>query len=211
MDKKCIIFGGGDYCLNNKIVKEKDDFVICADSGYLHAKKTNIDVDLIVGDFDSLDILMIDQDISIIKTSSIKDETDMYLAIQEAIKRGYQNIDIYGALGGRIEHSLANITLLKYFVSYSITLIDGNLRIFVLKDKDIYKIDSQCFGYVSIFSLTPTSNILIQGLKYELDNKDIYANYPLGIDNEAIGLDAIVKVNEGIILVISRFEDKNML
>ena len=74
----------------------------------------NLDIDLIVGDFDSL--CNIPANVNIYKLPKEKDETDLFVAIEEGMKKGYTEFHIYGALGGRIEHSIANIQILIWYL-----------------------------------------------------------------------------------------------
>ena len=128
---KCIIIGAGNF-VNELITKEKDDLLICADAGYRYIKDKNIEVDLLVGDFDSIKELP--ENIDIYRLPKEKDETDLYVAILEGIKKGYKEFDIYGSLGGRIEHSIANIQILVNLAKQNIkaTLIDQNINHCVL-------------------------------------------------------------------------------
>ena len=196
---KCILIGNGEYH-NDLIMKNKDDLLIVVDGGYNHLKNKNITIDLIVGDLDSINDLP--NDIETIKYPEIKDYTDMDLAIREGIKRGYSEFIIYGALGKRLEHSITNIYLLQKYKDYNIKLIDQNLECFVLENKT-YNFKNK--GLISIFSLTDKSIVSIKGLKYNLENKELTNSFPLGIDNQALGLDASIKVTEGVVLVMTRF------
>lgn len=196
---KCILIGNGEYH-NDLIMKNKDDLLIVVDGGYNHLKNKNITIDLIVGDLDSINDLP--NNIETIKYPEIKDYTDMDLAIREGIKRGYSEFIIYGALGKRLEHSITNIYLLQKYKDYNIKLIDQNLECFVLENKT-YNFKNK--GLISIFSLTDKSIVSIKGLKYNLENKELTNSFPLGIDNQALGLDASIKVTEGVVLVMTRF------
>ena len=75
----------------------QDFFIISADAGYLHAKKLGLKTNILIGDFDTLAEIPTDID-EVIKFPKEKDDTDTMLAIKLAIERGYDNIDIYGAL-----------------------------------------------------------------------------------------------------------------
>lgn len=196
---KCILIGNGEYH-NDLIMKNKDDLLIVVDGGYNHLKNKNITIDLIVGDLDSINDLP--NNIETIKYPEIKDYTDMDLAIREGIKRGYSEFIIYGALGKRLEHSITNIYLLQKYKDYNIKLIDQNLECFVLENKT-YNFKNK--GLISIFSLTDKSIVSIKGLKYNLENKELTNSFPLGIDNQALGLNASIKVTEGVVLVMTRF------
>jgi thiamine pyrophosphokinase len=196
---KCIIIGAGSFN-NPKIIKEKDDLLICADGGYLYARKLDLKVDLLVGDFDSLKDIPLD--VQTVKLNKIKDETDLYIAIEEGIKRGYQTFDIYGALGGRIEHTIANIQILANLKSKGLTakLIDDKTIVEMLST-GTYIYNERC-GYISLFSYTKESTITIKNLLYEVNNKTISNEFPLGIDNEFIGKESTVTVHNGLVLSI---------
>lgn len=196
---KCIIIGAGSFN-NPKIIKEKDDLLICADGGYLYAAKQDLKVDLLVGDFDSLKDIPLD--VETVKLNKIKDETDLYIAIEEGIKRGYQTFDIYGALGGRIEHTIANIQILVNLKSKGLTakLIDDKTIVEMLST-GTYIYNERC-GYISLFSYTEESTITIKNLLYEVNNKTISSKFPLGIDNEFIGKESTVTVHNGLVLSI---------
>lgn len=197
---KCIIIGAGNF-QNEIITKEKEDLLICADAGYSYVKDMNLDIDLIVGDFDSL--CNIPANVNIYKLPKEKDETDLFVAIEEGMKKGYTEFHIYGALGGRIEHSIANIQILSNLTTRNIKakLFDQNTIIEVLSlGTHIYS--EEMNGYISLFSLTEESIISINHLKYELQNKVITNLFPLGIDNEFIGRVATINIHKGLVLSI---------
>ena len=197
---KCIIIGAGNF-QNEIINKEKDDLLICADAGYSYVKDMNIDVDLLVGDFDSLN--SVPSDINIYKLPKEKDETDLYIAIEEGIKKGYQEFYIYGALGGRIEHSFANIQILSKLAKQNIKakLIDQNTVVEVLTE-GVHIYSKEMIGYFSLFSLSEKSVITIENLKYELNKQELTYLFPLGIDNEFIGKESTINIHKGLVLSI---------
>ena len=207
--KKCIIIGAGDF--NEKsILKNKDDLLIIADGGYnnyLKLDNYNLDdIDLLIGDFDSLDInnIKLSSNTKIIKLNPIKDDTDIVDACKYGLDIGYNEFYIYGCLGKRLEHSIANIQVLSYLKDHNSNgyLIDLNKVIRVIKNEKI-SFDSSYKGYVSIFSLyTKSSGVTLRNLKYELDNYDLYENFPLGIDNEFIEKESSIEVKDGKLLII---------
>ena len=197
---KCIIIGAGNF-QNEVIIKEKDDLLICADAGYSYIKDTDLKVDLLVGDFDSLND--IPTNINIYKLPKAKDETDLYVAIEKGIKQGYTEFIIYGSLGGRIEHSIANIQILSKLATQKIKakLIDQNTIVEVLTE-GTYIYDKELNGYLSLFSLSEKSLISLKNLKYDLDKKELTHLFPLGIDNEFIGLVSTIYIHQGLVLSI---------
>ena len=95
---------------NLDFILEEGDLVIGADGGYLTLVKNRIKPNIVIGDFDSYtgDI----ECESIIKFPVKKDFADSALAIEYAISQGYKKIVVYGAIGGSLDHTLANIALL---------------------------------------------------------------------------------------------------
>ena len=73
MEKNCLIIAGGEYAPVNKT---EYDYVIACDKGYKYALDMDIVPDLVIGDFDSLDI-NVKKDTPVIKLPKIKDDTDM--------------------------------------------------------------------------------------------------------------------------------------
>ena len=101
------------YCKN---LINKDDFIICADGGTRHAYNMKIMPNLIIGDLDSSQIFYIEYfrnlGVEIIKYPVDKDKTDTHICVLHALEFS-NSIILIGALGSRLDHSLANISLLK--------------------------------------------------------------------------------------------------
>lgn len=207
---KCIIIGAGQLNIS-KIVIDNNDYVICADGGYIYAKQLNIKPNLIVGDFDSLKEEI--KDIEVIQYPKEKNETDTYLAIEEGIKRGYHDFVLYGCLGGRLEHTIANLQMMAKFIKKgaSIEIIDDDIYIKLLKRHDEVGISANFNGYISLFSFSRFSNVSIKGLKYPLSHYTLSSHFPLGLDNEATTEDGIIKIHYGLVLlIISKKQVENM-
>lgn len=169
-------------------VTESD--IICADGGYKHL--SGIVPVAVVGDLDSLNTAPVG--VPFIRYPVEKNETDGQLAIDYCADRGYDNIVIYGALGGRIEHILGNLGLLAYATEKNITAIikEPDLTIELLSGtftKNVEKGDKISFypfgGDVTV--------IHSRGLYYPLENLHLAAGANRGVSNIAtdkkIGLD----------------------
>ncbi|MGN1195171.1 MAG: thiamine diphosphokinase [Acutalibacteraceae bacterium] len=111
----CYIIGAGDADKIN-IKAERGDYVICADGGYGKALSNEIKPDLTVGDFDSYG--KIPNEKSIIVHPAEKDDTDSMLAVKCGLERGYRTFIMYGMLGGRLDHTFANIQLLGFICEH---------------------------------------------------------------------------------------------
>lgn len=203
MKKRCVIIGAGEF-LENKIDLFENDFIIAADGGYKHCLSVNVKPHLVVSDFDSYSEEI--QDVEVIRCIPEKDDTDMLLAIHEGIKRGCDTFVIYGALGGRLEHTFANIQCLKYLCEqgYVAKMISKDCCVQVVNNE--IEFDEKNKGYISVFSLSDSSVVSIENLKYTLNYGKLTNSYPLGIDNEFIGKKSKIVVHAGYVLVITNKE-----
>ena len=107
----CYIFGAlemkaFDYKIN------ESDLVIAADCGIKNAEKFKINPHIIIGDFDSLGYVP-EADNTIIHPIE-KDDTDTLLAVKKGFEMGYTSFRIFGCVGGRLDHTLANIQTADY-------------------------------------------------------------------------------------------------
>lgn len=205
--KTCFILAGGDFDGFYDQIND-DDLIIAADRGYEHAVATNIRPDIIIGDFDSTNNPELS---NVIKLNPIKDFTDTKAAIMQAVDRGYENIIIYGALGGRESHTIANIRACLEFKMQGVNIVlkSKYKEIFVVDQEYSYEFDDQKDFYVSIFALSDIARgIKISGLYYELDNFDMDISNSLGVSNETCGNDFTISVKEGYLLII--IEKKEM-
>ena len=197
--KKCLIISGGKF---EKIkLTEKYDLIIACDKGYLYAKKLKIKPDVIVGDFDSSKKPKHLE--NVIAVSSIKDDTDTGLAVKHALNNGYKDIDIICALGGRLDHVFANVSLMKYIVEHKgVARILSNDVVLMSVGKGKTRIKKDKSKYLSIFSLSDKSKIdYIKGTKYDVKNVVLRNSFPLGVSNEIINKFADIKIDNGMVLI----------
>ncbi|MDO5047637.1 MAG: thiamine diphosphokinase [Anaerococcus sp.] len=203
---RCFIFAGGSFDGFFDQIKE-GDLVIGADKGYTYARENDIDLDYIIGDFDSSTKPLGD---NVLILKPIKDYTDTVEAINLARKKGYKKIIIYGGLGGRESHTIANIRALYHFKKkgIDISLKAKGKEIFIIDDKLSYPYEGKDF-YVSIFSLTNiTRGLTIKGLFYELNSYDLSMDDLITVSNQTKGRDFSISIKEGALVVV--FEDFNL-
>lgn len=201
LNRKCYIVGGGEnFGLTFK--KEPGDYVIAADAGYRHLEEAGIEVDMVVGDFDSLGT--IPDHPNLVKLNPIKDVTDTWEAVRLGMEKGYSEFHLYACTGGRIDHTMANVQLLKYLAEKESKgyLYDKELVLTVIKDSSL-SFDDTWKGYISMFSLSDESKgVTIQGLKYDVDNILLDNSFSLGVSNEFTGNPSEISVQEGCLLVV---------
>lgn len=197
----CYIVGAGD-CVGIDFKKNNGDLVIAADGGYKYLENAGIVPDIVVGDFDSLGV--IPEGENIIKLNPMKDITDLHAAADIGIERGYSQFVIYGALGGRFDHSLANIQLIARLsqIGKTASIRDGKTVITAVTDGEI-TFGSSNKGYVSLFSHSDKcENVSIRGLKYTLDNAELKNNFSLGVSNEFIGEESVISIGKGTAIIV---------
>lgn len=198
---KALIFSGGRFSGIPEWIKINEyDFIVAADSGYLSAQSVGIIPDIFVGDFDSLSEIEVKSK-EIIRLLPIKDMTDTQEAIDVAAARGAKEITILGALGGRIDHAIANLHLLKYGrkkgLSIKIEDCDSSVSL-ITKPTRIKKRPGFC---LSLIPLTDCNGVSISGVFYPLKNASMPVGNPYGISNEFVD-DALIEVKTGDMLLM---------
>lgn len=200
--KVCSIICGAPCDLDKKLVS---GYVIAVDSGYDRCVKAMVKPNLLVGDFDSVNLTLPDG-IERIQAPAEKDETDSFLAASEAVKRGYNELRFFCALGGRLSHSLANIQIMRDFINKGVIckLFGDFTEVFPLQNgtESIAKFK----GYLSVFSLDEKSVVSISGAKYPLSQHELTADNPLGISNEITADFAEITVHSGCCAIVTEVQ-----
>ena len=199
----CYIFGAGEFVPCN-ITLTESDLVIAADGGYDHLLQIGLRADVVIGDFDSVTSSEIWEDTVCEKLTypPEKDDTDMMLAIKLGLSRGFGQFNIYGGLGGRLDHTVANIQALSFLAEHSAQgiLHHPDYELTVIKNSS-FTVAKDKTGYISVFSLSDTSeNVTIKGLEYELEGATLTNSFPLGVSNAATGKKGIISVERGTLL-----------
>ena len=201
---RCIIVGGAD--INNyDFIRESlqsDDYVIFCDSGLKHLSSLQVKPSLIVGDFDSHENPHLDTETIVLPCE--KDDTDTVYAMKEAINRGFDTFLLIGVIGGRLDHTLGNISMLLYLDSHGCkgTIIDDYSEMEIISSAPAYIEDK--YEFFSLLNITGCAKgITIQNAKYPLNDGEITCEYQYGVSNEVLpGKTAIVSVREGKLLLI---------
>lgn len=199
----CYIFGAGEESLPAVCPPRKDVLVIAADGGYDAACRTFGTPDLAVGDFDSLGYTP--EGVPVLHHPPEKDETDLYLAVCEGIVRGANRFLIYGGLGARLDHTVANLQVLSHLATEGIEgylfSADGGVVTAIANGARL-EFSPAYVGTVSVLALGgKASGVTLAGLKYPLAEATLSPTFPLGISNEFLGKGASVSVKEGVLLV----------
>ena len=211
MSKAVIITSFVENPLDIKEHIESDCYVICADGGYDIALSNGIKPDLILGDFDSTHRSLPD-DTEIKRFSPEKDYTDLDLAIRTAAEAGFSELTIIGGIGGRLDHTVANLQLLyRYDRCFDeLTMLDGANRCFIVDSSKNGSITLSCEpdSYLSVFSVAERSvGVTIEGAKYEICDHTLTRDFPLGVSNEFARKNTVISVKDGILLIVLSKKD----
>jgi thiamine pyrophosphokinase len=202
--KSVIVVLNGNLSENYELYKKRlnsNYFIIACNGGYNNCKKLNLEPNLIIGDFDSINNLEFENKIVFPKE---KDKSDSEIAVDYVIENGFNYIEFWGAIGNRIDHTLFNISLLyKIYKENCKGLIFHPPFYIFLIDRN-YKFQKKESGLVSFYPLTLViKNLKVKNLKYELKGEDIYFGSTITLSNEFIGKEGEIEFDKGLILVIS--------
>ena len=200
MQRRCVIISGGERRAITGI--EPGDFVIACDRGYQYAAADGIKPDLVVSDFDSYGG-SIAPDIPVRRLPVEKDDTDTMSAARYACAEGFDALRILCALGGRLDHTLANLQTLVFAVEHGVraSIESPDTRVIALKDETRRFPKREGFS-LSVFAVSDRCRVSIRGAKYELDGAILTNVFPLGASNEWAADEAEITVHEGVVLVV---------
>lgn len=206
MEQICVIFGAGEYYAERPCVPD-GAFVIAADGGLDHMRAFGIEADMVIGDFDSLQGARPSGSDRTIALPSEKDDPDMLSALKVGWSHGCRTFHIYGALGGRIDHTLSAVQLMALLARHGgIGFLHGDGTV-VTAICDGTLSFAACHmppgRMVSVFAHSDVARGVNEpGLKYELIDGTLTNDMVLGLSNEfRPGTPAEIGVDEGTLIV----------
>ena len=205
----CVLLSAGDitdYDLMREYIHE-GDYIIAADGGYRHLKPLGVNCDYFIGDFDSYSgVPMCEWE----KYPTEKDDTDTMLAIKHGLLKGLDSFIIFGGLGGRLDHTVANFSALEYLKAHGAggMLVDERtvVRLLGVGDSFFPEMDG---GYFSVFPFGCDSAVVsMSGVKYPVEEQRLHSDFPLGVSNRITDANAFsIKIHEGKVLVMECKKD----
>lgn len=216
---KCVIICAGEPCrLDTLPGFEEGDYVICADGGLDFALEQKLPIHLVVGDFDSsrhTERQAREQGLPVYRVASEKDDTDTMLAIKLGLSKGYREFALLCALGGRLDHTLANLCALAFLREQGATgwLYGKNEQVTLLENETL-EIPKSRFGEppakLSVFAYTEECRgVTLENVKYPLQDYTLTQRFPLGVSNELAKDCARVTVGVGQLLVMLVREERD--
>ena len=200
MEKRCVIISGGEFSPLNDIKPE--DFIIACDLGCRHAERLGLKIDIAMGDFDSYSGEISAPEIYRCKPE--KDDTDTMMAVRKALELGYKRISLRCALGGRLDHLIANLQTVAFAAEHGAVLDIADERNSVtglLPGKNL--ISRRNGFYLSFFALNgPAEGVCIKGAKYPLENYRLTGSFPIGVSNEFEAAQVEISFKNGIIAAV---------
>ncbi len=199
---RAVIFAGGgitDYSYISSYLTDNDYF-IAADSGLDHLLKLGITPDVFIGDMDSVKNKVSAGEI--IKLEVMKDETDTEAAAMLALDRGADELLLLGATGTRLDHTMANILLLKKLFDLKIPskIIDEHNEIYFFKDK--IELKGNVGDTLSILPLSDLFGVTTSGLMYALIKGSLTFGSSMGVSNVMTENICSITMTSGEALVI---------
>ena len=199
--KRCFIYAAGTFYGLRERPRE-GELQIAADAGLHLCERLGVRPDVVLGDFDSMDVRQAPADC--IRVPVEKDDTDTMLAVKTGLERGETEFHIYGGMGGRrTDHTIANFQALLYLARRGAqgwlygqgeryTAVCGGTVTFPARDR----------GILSVFCLgADARDVSIQGGQYPLHHAVLTAEFPLGVSNHFVGRPITMSVRDGSLLI----------
>lgn len=206
--ERMLIVAGGPLSLDH-LQQEIEGFsgrLMAVDAGAAAFLRLGIKPDVLLGDFDSLpgaDVEVLIRDgVEFLRFPAEKDQTDLELALDWAAGQGIKEVRVWGALGGRLDHTLANVGLLLKAARLGLTvwLVDPNHEVRVF-EKEL-QLTARPGWAVSLIPLFTAKGVLTRGLKYPLNRETLHFSEGRGLHNRFVAAEAEILVEEGTLLLV---------
>ena len=210
---RAVVFVNGDIADYAALARwlRNDDYLIAADGGARHMEILGLSPAVIVGDLDSIDpsllLRMQEEGADVEQHPAAKDATDLELAIARAVRDGATEILLLGAVGGRLDQTIANLLILaQKNWAVPLTIAEGDQLARVLRGRQSASLSGPTGGYVSAVALSEeVTGVTYRGLEYPLENATLRLGSTRGVSNTMVSSPAQVSIESGILLVIQQF------
>lgn len=206
---RAVVVAHGDVLPSDRAVIDTKDYIVAADGGAFALERWQILPHLVVGDMDSLGDAGVERmarlGIPVAKFSAAKDESDLELAVGQAIEIGATEIVLLGALGGdRLDHETANLLLLADpgYDGVRLEARRGALRIRPIRGESSLSLAGPVGTLVTLLPVNGDADgVTTQGLRFALRDETLRFGRARGLSNEVASLPATVTVRKGSLLV----------
>ena len=192
------LIANGELSPSLKPAIERHSHIIAIDGGLVHCHRLSITPDLIVGDFDSCPVDTLHHYTSVPKISlpTDKDQTDLEVGLEEAFKIGTRVV-LYGAWGGRVDHSLTNVLILLRYPGRLHLETENEILFAIEKETHLDTFIGQTISLIPIGGAA--LGITTSGLKWELKNGKLDQNF-IGISNVCLQKRISIHISSGQLL-----------
>jgi thiamine pyrophosphokinase len=203
--RRVVILAGGEAepaAFVRAQVKE-NDLLIAANGGSLLAQRAGLAPHLLVGDLDSLGAVEPPAETVVVRFPAEKDESDLELALDHALEHEPSEIVVVGALGGRLDHLLINVSLLHRARERGtpMRLVGSQAEAFLVCGACV--LERPAGSIVSLVPQTPTAaGVRLEGFRYGLRGDTLKLGTSRGLSNVIDHPPARISVESGILLVV---------
>ena len=189
----------------------RDDYRIAADGGARHMEALGLSPDVIVGDLDSIDEGLLArlraEGATVEKHPVAKAATDLELAIARAVNDGATEILLIGALGGRLDQTLANLLIMaQRNWNVPLAVAEGDQLARLLRGPENLTLTGPAGCFVSAVALSEeVTGVTYRGLEYPLVDATLRLGSTRGVSNTLTSSPARISIETGILLVIQQF------
>ena len=206
----CALVGASE-CNMSELTNRTYDTYIAVDGGYAHLQEAHITPDLALGDFDSLGF--VPDTVACEVHPVAKDASDLALALRRAAERGATHIDVFGALGGRPDHTFATYQALAGAAASGIVVrafgCDGGVVVLhapekgsLCKELTVLTLPAIAGETFSVFACTDVcTHVTIKGFRYELIDGELTNDTPLGLSNVTLETPGTISLEQGTLMV----------
>lgn len=201
MKNRCLIVSGGEP--GPVPARSDGDFVIACDRGYAYCEQFGLRPDLFVGDFDSFSGTVA-PGVTMERLTPEKDDTDTGHAISCALERGYRELVLLCALGGRLDHTMANLQNAAGAAvrGAKVTILGQDMEITFLTHGTL-RLAKRPGWALSVFAMSDVcTGVCLRGVKYKLEGVMLTNRFPLGVSNEFEAPEAEISLTEGIMMIV---------
>jgi thiamine pyrophosphokinase len=185
------------------------DWLIGADGGAAKALAWGLVPHLVIGDMDSLPAearaALEAQGSQFVVHPRAKDETDLELALTYATQQGAREIVVLGALGGRLDHTLANVLLLALpkLDGVVVRIASDGGEALLVRGSGEATLEGEPGDLVSLLPLGGDAHgVTASGLAWPLDGDTLRFGFSRGVSNEMTAPEARIAVQDGYLLVV---------
>ncbi|MBI2201571.1 MAG: thiamine diphosphokinase [Armatimonadetes bacterium] len=180
---------------------------ICANGGLRIARRVGVPPQIVIGDFDSAPAGLLRwaqaHDARLIRHPARKDKSDTELALDAAVEGGAREVEFLGVLGGRVDHTLANVALLVQAEARGVraTIVGGDQELLLARRATV--VAGGRGDLVSLIPMTPTvTGITLTGFRYPLKNATARQGSTRTISNVIDRSPATIRFKRGRLLVV---------